>query len=53
MISLQMTDFTLVQTGVGIVWFAGVVQTLVYLDFFYYYATCVWYGKKLTLPTTS
>lgn len=41
------------QSGVGIVWFAGVVQTLVYLDFFYYYATCVWYGKKLTLPTTS
>jgi len=41
------------QAGVFIVWFSGAVQTLLYVDFFYYYATCVWYNKKLTLPTTS
>jgi len=41
------------QAGVGIVWFSGAVQTILYMDFFYYYATCVWYNKKLTLPTTT
>jgi len=41
------------QTGVGIVWFSGAVQTILYMDFFYYYATCVWYNKKMTLPTTT
>jgi ER lumen protein retaining receptor len=41
------------QAGVGIVWLSGAIQTILYMDFFYYYATCVWYNKKLTLPTTS
>ena len=27
------------QAGVFIVWGAGVVQTLIYVDFFYYYVT--------------
>jgi len=44
-------EFYASQDGVYIVWFSGAVQTLLYLDFFYYYATCVWYNKKLTLPT--
>jgi len=33
-----------------IVWVAGIVQTLVYCDFFYYYALSKWYNRKLTLP---
>jgi len=33
-----------------IVWVAGTVQTGLYCDFFYYYLTSKWYGKKLTLP---
>ena len=28
----------------------GVVQTGLYLDFFYYYARSKWYGQKLVLP---
>eukprot|EP00657_Telonema_sp_P-1_P005029 TRINITY_DN22136_c0_g1_i2.p1 TRINITY_DN22136_c0_g1~~TRINITY_DN22136_c0_g1_i2.p1 ORF type:complete len:220 (-),score=62.73 TRINITY_DN22136_c0_g1_i2:65-724(-) len=39
------------QAGVFIVWGAGVVQTLLYVDFFYYYATCVWKGTRLKLPS--
>eukprot|EP00656_Telonema_subtile_P057420 TRINITY_DN9438_c0_g1_i1.p2 TRINITY_DN9438_c0_g1~~TRINITY_DN9438_c0_g1_i1.p2 ORF type:complete len:221 (+),score=58.71 TRINITY_DN9438_c0_g1_i1:82-744(+) len=39
------------QAGVFIVWGAGVVQTLLYVDFFYYYVTCVWNGTKLKLPS--
>merc|ERR1712159_319674 len=41
------------QAGVFIVWFSGAVQTILYVDFFYYYATCIWYGKRMTLPTQS
>jgi len=44
-------EFYASQDGVYIVWFSGAVQTILYVDFFYYYATCVWYNKKLTLPT--
>jgi len=33
-----------------IVWIAGTAQTALYCDFFYYYLTSKWYGKKLTLP---
>merc|ERR1711998_123048 len=36
--------------GVFILWGAGIVQTAVYVDFFYYYSTCIWYGTKLKLP---
>jgi ER lumen protein retaining receptor len=32
-------------------WAAGVVQTGLYADFFYYYFLSKWYGKKLTLPS--
>lgn len=31
-------------------WIAAVVQTLLYVDFFYYFAKSKWYGKKLVLP---
>jgi len=30
----------------------GVIQTVLYLDFFYYYAMSKWYGYRLVLPTT-
>lgn len=30
--------------------FGGVVQTVLYVDFFYYYAQSKWYGNKLVLP---
>jgi len=33
-----------------IVWISGVVQTLLYCDFFYYYIKSKYYGKKMTLP---
>lgn len=33
-----------------IVWISGVIQTLLYADFFYYYALSKWYGKELMLP---
>eukprot|EP00026_Physarum_polycephalum_P016040 Phypoly_transcript_16868.p1 GENE.Phypoly_transcript_16868~~Phypoly_transcript_16868.p1 ORF type:complete len:214 (+),score=17.10 Phypoly_transcript_16868:141-782(+) len=33
-----------------IVWISGTVQTALFCDFFYYYLTSKWYGKKLTLP---
>jgi len=39
------------QYGVFIVWGSGIVQTLLYMDFFYYYATCVWNGTRLKLPS--
>ncbi len=29
---------------------AGVIQTGLYIDFFYYYAKAKWYGHKLILP---
>ncbi|KAH0484938.1 MAG: hypothetical protein KVP17_004068 [Porospora cf. gigantea B] len=31
-------------------WVGGVIQTALYLDFFYYFATSKWYGQKLILP---
>ena len=33
-----------------LVWVAGTVQTVVYLDFFYYYLQSRWYGRELDLP---
>ncbi|KAF8817786.1 endoplasmic reticulum lumen protein retaining receptor (ERD2) family protein [Cardiosporidium cionae] len=33
-------------------WIAGIVQTALYLDFFYYFCISKWYGVKLVLPTT-
>eukprot|EP00928_Gymnodinium_smaydae_P015251 TRINITY_DN15607_c0_g1_i1.p1 TRINITY_DN15607_c0_g1~~TRINITY_DN15607_c0_g1_i1.p1 ORF type:complete len:218 (-),score=38.60 TRINITY_DN15607_c0_g1_i1:37-690(-) len=32
-------------------WLGGLVQTVLYGDFFYYYAKSKWYGNKLVLPT--
>mmetsp|Transcript_13311 Transcript_13311/g.53050 ORF Transcript_13311/g.53050 Transcript_13311/m.53050 type:complete len:215 (-) Transcript_13311:64-708(-) len=35
-------------------WFvyaAGIVQTALYIDFFYYYVKSKWYGQKIMLPT--
>lgn len=34
-----------------IVYVAGVFQTILYVDFFYYYVISKYYGGKLTLPT--
>mmetsp|Transcript_89415 Transcript_89415/g.154796 ORF Transcript_89415/g.154796 Transcript_89415/m.154796 type:complete len:219 (-) Transcript_89415:103-759(-) len=31
-------------------WIGGLVQTVLYLDFFYYFAKSKWYGSKLSLP---
>ncbi|CEM24387.1 unnamed protein product [Vitrella brassicaformis CCMP3155] len=31
-------------------WLGGIVQTGLYVDFFYYYAMSKWYGQKLVLP---
>ncbi|GAB67245.1 ER lumen protein retaining receptor [Plasmodium cynomolgi strain B] len=31
-------------------WLGGLIQTLLYIDFFYYFAMAKWYGKKLVLP---
>ncbi|EEA05496.1 ER lumen protein retaining receptor protein, putative [Cryptosporidium muris RN66] len=31
-------------------WIGGVIQTAIYVDFFYYYAMSKWYGQKLILP---
>jgi len=28
----------------------GVIQTVLYVDFFYYYSMSKWYGNKLVLP---
>ncbi|KAL6042738.1 ER lumen protein-retaining receptor B [Balamuthia mandrillaris] len=33
-----------------IVWIAGLVQTVLYIDFFYYYIISKWYGRKFVLP---
>jgi len=33
-----------------IVWLAGLIQTGLYFDFFYYYVISKYYGKNLTLP---
>jgi len=33
-----------------IVWVAGIVQTILYLDFFYYYIKCKLDGKNVALP---
>jgi len=33
-----------------IVWVAGLVQTGIYCDFFYYYIVAKWYGNKMSLP---
>ena len=33
-----------------IVWVSGIVQTILYLDFFYYYIKCKLDGSKLALP---
>jgi ER lumen protein retaining receptor len=32
-------------------WVSGIIQTLLYADFFYHYLTKVIHGKKLTLPS--
>lgn len=34
-----------------IVYACGVVQTALYIDFFYYYALSKWYGGRMSLPT--
>jgi len=34
-----------------IVWISGLVQTALYIDFFYYYIKSKWYGRKFTLPS--
>ena len=34
-------------------WIGGVVQTGLYVDFFYYYAMSKWYGQRLVLPTVA
>jgi len=34
-------------------WIGGLVQTILYADFFYYYAKSKWYGNKLILPVTT
>ncbi|MES1922252.1 hypothetical protein MHBO_003759, partial [Bonamia ostreae] len=31
-------------------WFAGIVQTVLYADFFYYYARSKWLGQHMELP---
>lgn len=34
-------------------WTGGLVQTLLYADFFYYFAKSKWYGSKLILPVAT
>jgi len=34
-----------------IVWLSGLVQTALYIDFFYYYVVSKWYGRGFRLPT--
>jgi len=34
-----------------LVWIAGCIQTILYMDFFYYYIHSKWYGKKFVLPS--
>ena len=33
--------------------FSGIIQTVLYCDFFYYYAMSKWYGNRLVLPGNS
>mmetsp|Transcript_98635 Transcript_98635/g.279089 ORF Transcript_98635/g.279089 Transcript_98635/m.279089 type:complete len:186 (-) Transcript_98635:41-598(-) len=33
-------------------WIGGLVQTALYVDFFYYFAKSKWYGSKLVLPVS-
>ena len=33
-----------------LVWISGIVQTIIYMDFFYYYITSWKSNKKLALP---
>eukprot|EP01123_Difflugia_compressa_P016171 TRINITY_DN974_c0_g1_i3.p1 TRINITY_DN974_c0_g1~~TRINITY_DN974_c0_g1_i3.p1 ORF type:complete len:224 (-),score=14.53 TRINITY_DN974_c0_g1_i3:69-740(-) len=35
-----------------LVWISGAVQTILYIDFFYYYFKSVWKGDPLVLPTS-
>eukprot|EP00916_Digyalum_oweni_P011033 GHVL01018356.1.p1 GENE.GHVL01018356.1~~GHVL01018356.1.p1 ORF type:complete len:218 (+),score=-1.66 GHVL01018356.1:137-790(+) len=34
-------------------WIGGVIQTALYMDFFYYYIISKWYGQKLVLPLST
>jgi len=34
-------------------WLGGLIQTGLYVDFFYYYAMSKWYGQRLILPTVA
>lgn len=34
-------------------WIGGFMQTVLYADFFYYYAMSKWYGNKLILPVAT
>lgn len=34
-------------------WIGGLLQTVLYADFFYYFAKSKWYGNKLILPVAS
>jgi len=34
----------------ALVYVCGIVQTLLYIDFFYYYIKSKWYGQKIVLP---
>ncbi|KAL8007321.1 putative ER lumen protein retaining receptor [Plasmopara halstedii] len=36
---------------IWLMFIAGIVQTALYVDFFYYYASSKYYGKKMTLPS--
>lgn len=37
----------------GIAVVGGIVQTILYIDFFYYFAMSKWYGYRLVLPTSA
>mmetsp|Transcript_11401 Transcript_11401/g.32018 ORF Transcript_11401/g.32018 Transcript_11401/m.32018 type:complete len:221 (-) Transcript_11401:488-1150(-) len=45
-----MTEANFVRYSTYISCGAGLVQTIIYLDFFYYYLQSRWYGKDLELP---
>jgi len=34
-----------------LVWISGLIQTALYIDFFYYYVVSKWYGRGFRLPT--
>lgn len=42
--------FTMMNYWHPIVWLTGVIQTLIYCDFFYYYITCTVKGDPVLLP---